>query len=126
MDSAKREKLDVCLTRLAQKDCLLAFSGGADSALLLVLLSRACQKAGTRLVAIHINTELSPDEDLEIAQSFAQKMNVAFEALHLNEWMNPQIVANGRDRCYHCKKLLFSMPRSLAKSLSVENNSFLQ
>ncbi len=35
MDLAKREQLDVCLTRLALKDCLLAFSGGADSALLI-------------------------------------------------------------------------------------------
>lgn len=121
MDLAKREQLDVCLTRLAQKDCLLAFSGGADSALLLVLLSRACQKAGTRLVAIHINTELSPNEDLELARSFAQKMNVSFEALHLNEWLNPEIVANGRDRCYHCKKLLFSTLKDFAQKRNIEH-----
>lgn len=120
MDSAKENSL-MCAWPVWHKKIVCLPSGGADSALLLVLLSRACQKAGTHLVAIHINTELSPDEDLELAQSFAQKMNVAFEALHLNEWTNPAIVANSRDRCYHCKKLLFSTLKDFAKERGIEN-----
>ena len=60
----------------AQKDTVLAFSGGVDSALLLCLLSQASRETGRNVYAVTFHTVLHPQADLDWARQLADAMIV--------------------------------------------------
>lgn len=120
IDHLKKQRLLAHIDELARNDCLLAFSGGADSALVLALLANAVKNSGKRLFAIYIRTALMPVRDESFAQKMAQSLDVSYEVLTVNEWEEPAIIQNGPDRCYHCKRKLFMTLREKALALGVE------
>jgi uncharacterized protein len=107
-----REKEWCLLERLAALDSLLvAFSGGADSAYLAWAAHRAL---GSRALAV---TALSPSfsaHDRRQAEEFIRQTGVRHEWMETQEFSNPLYVANGPDRCYHCKAELFTEMERLA------------
>lgn len=119
IDHLKKERLHEHVDALAHSDCLLAFSGGADSALVLVLMALACAKQGTRLFAIYIRTALMPTRDEAVAEALANKLGVRYDVLEVNEWEVPEIVQNTPDRCYYCKRKLFETLRAKADELGI-------
>ena len=119
-DYLKKERLHEHVDALAQSDCLLAFSGGADSALVLALMARACANHGSRLFAIYIRTALMPTRDEVVAESLARKLGVSYDVVEVNEWEVPEIVRNTPDRCYHCKRKLFETLRETADALGID------
>lgn len=116
----KKQSLTELLTRLAQKDTLLAFSGGADSSLVLALLAKISRELNTTVHAVYVHTSLMPNRDRVLAERFAHSCGVDFEVIELNEWNNPHIVANTPDRCYHCKKALLSAIIRRAGELGID------
>ena len=119
IDHLKKERLHEHVDALAHSDCLLAFSGGADSALVLVLMALACAKQGTRLFAIYIRTALMPTRDEAVAEALANKLGVRYDVLEVNEWEVPEVVQNTPDRCYYCKRKLFETLRAKADELGI-------
>ncbi len=79
----------------------LAFSGGADSAYLL----RAAQDAGADVRPYFFKTQFQPSFELEEALRLAPGLAVV-RADVLNE---PEIAANGPERCYRCKRRMLSL-----------------
>ena len=59
IDPVKKQRLLEHVKALAEDDTVLAFSGGADSALMLALLSQATRCSGKRLLAVYIRKTLS-------------------------------------------------------------------
>jgi uncharacterized protein len=93
---------------------LVAFSGGADSAFLLAAAVRAL--GPDRVVAA---TAVSPSlalEELPAAQAFASSLGVRHLAPGTDELSRPGYVANGTDRCFHCKATLLDTLRPLAQA----------
>lgn len=88
----------------AHPKAAVAFSGGVDSAYLLYMAARL----GTGVKAYYVKTVFQPQFELEDAQRFASELNVPMEILHLDILCKPEITANPADRCYHCKKEIFS------------------
>lgn len=105
--TTQKDKLLSQIQIYAEKDVVLAFSGGVDSALLLRLLSLACQKTDRQVYAVTFHTALHPQADLSVARQLAQSMQTPHHVLEINELENPRILENPPDRCYHCKKMLF-------------------
>lgn len=108
----KRQKLLACMEQYAKEDVAVAFSGGVDSSLLLKL---ACQAAkNTTVYAVTIQSELQPQNDLEIAKTVAMEMGAKHVVLTIHELQEAGIQTNPKDRCYLCKKYLFGQIRQFA------------
>ena len=104
----KRRILNTILNDYAHQDVCLAFSGGIDSSLLLKLCQDAAEKHGTKLYAVTFDTVLHPRADKEIASRVARENGAIHEILSVDELKQQEIRCNPRNRCYLCKKTLFS------------------
>lgn len=88
----------------------LAFSGGADSAFLLYEGVRL----GTELRPYFIKTPFQPRFELEDARRFCGQLGVTLNVIESEIPDDSRIAANPPDRCYHCKRRLFSLLRDRA------------
>ncbi len=91
---------------------LVAFSGGVDSSF---LLAAAVRTLGDKAVAATAQSELYPEEELRQACDFAQKIEARHIIFESDELGAPNFADNPPDRCYYCKKELFSRLREIAK-----------
>ncbi len=82
----------------------LAFSGGVDSAYLLYA-AKAC---GAQVQAYFVKTPFQPDFEYEDALRLARELERDMKVLELDVLRDPVIAANPPDRCYHCKKAIFT------------------
>lgn len=88
----------------------VAFSGGADSAYLLY----AAVKAGANVKAYYVKTAFQPQFELEDAKKLAGELGTPMQVLPLDILCDQAVKANPPDRCYHCKKRIFSAIRAAA------------
>lgn len=94
----------------------IAFSGGADSSLLLkaACLARETVMASDPsaqvlpILAVIAQTRLHPHEDTLQARKLALSMGADCLVLEIDEFQDPRIMDNPKNRCFLCKKLLFS------------------
>ena len=90
---------------LADLDSLLvAFSGGVDSAFLLVM---ARQALGEKVVAVTASSSIHPVRETEAAKDFARERGISHVVFPSEELNIPGFAANSPDRCYFCKRNLF-------------------
>ena len=82
----------------------IAFSGGVDSAYLLW----AAVQAGAQVRAYFVKTAFQPRFELEDALRLAHQLGAELTVLKTDVLCRPEITANPADRCYHCKRLLFT------------------
>ncbi len=100
--------LDDRLLSLCRNGVVLALSGGCDSATLLALFSRLQQKNTFPLLAVHIQTPLQTAEEAERCRKLAARFQVELVTVSPDILTLPAVRENRRDRCYHCKKMIFS------------------
>lgn len=88
----------------------IAFSGGQDSAFLLAasVLAHASKKLSTPL-ALTISSPLLPSEDLIFARRLCKRLSAEHRERPVNPLDLPNVRHNAADRCYHCKRHLFSI-----------------
>ncbi|MCK6481674.1 MAG: ATP-dependent sacrificial sulfur transferase LarE [Planctomycetes bacterium] len=99
------------------RSAAVAFSGGADSALVL----RACRDflpAG-RVAAVTGRSESLKPAELERAAALAREMGVPHEVVDTEELRSPGYAANGTDRCWHCKDELYTRVGERARALGL-------
>lgn len=90
---------------LQHKTVAVAFSGGVDSSF---LLYAACAALGPSSVhAFHANSELLPPLEVERVEQFIRACGCLFHPIEIKPLSWPEFVANGADRCYHCKKKIY-------------------
>ncbi|MBQ6067238.1 MAG: ATP-dependent sacrificial sulfur transferase LarE [Clostridia bacterium] len=82
----------------------VAFSGGADSAYLLY----AAKQNGANVTAYTVKTAFQPAFELADAKRLAAELDVPLRVLELDILSDPAVVANPADRCYHCKRRVFT------------------
>ncbi len=96
---------------------LIAFSGGTDSSLLAALAAEALG----RKTALFLGVSASlPQTERESAIQFAGNLNVPLIETPTQELENAAYRNNDRNRCYHCKTILFQQCRQVADSHSLE------
>jgi uncharacterized protein len=83
----------------------IAFSGGVDSAVLLAIALRF----GADVKPYFIKTPFQPQFELEDAIKTAQLLGISVTILETDVLCHAEVAANGPDRCYHCKRALFSL-----------------
>ena len=117
----KKERLLERMRKLAERNLCLAFSGGADSSLLLYLAVGAAREKGTSVYALTFDTCLHPRGDIETAKITAGKAGAFHRVIQVDELAElPEIRNNPPDRCYLCKKLLFQKALKEAAALGAE------
>ena len=110
---ALRSKYDRLKNGLAKMGrVLVAFSGGVDSAL---LLKTARDVLGRNVLAVIATSETYPTREVRAARALARRLAVRTKVIHTEELRNPDFAANAPDRCYHCKRELFSALRGIAE-----------
>lgn len=116
----KRRKLLEKIDDLSNENIVLAFSGGVDSSLLLKICCDSAKKSGKKVYAITVHTELHPMKDIEIATKVAKEAGAEHMIVRIDELQDAGIRYNPTDRCYRCKKLLFSRLKEKAGELGAK------
>lgn len=82
----------------------LGFSGGVDSAYLLY----AAIRSGAQVRAYYVRSAFQPQFEYEDAYRLAKELGADMKVLELDVLSDPDVAANPADRCYYCKKRIFS------------------
>ena len=90
----------------------IGFSGGVDSSFLLKIASEIL---GKNAVAVTISSSIHPEKELEKGKKLAKMMNVKHLIINLDIGEIEQFKENPSNRCYHCKKHIFSKIKEAAK-----------
>jgi uncharacterized protein len=102
-------------SRLRQEDRLVvAFSGGADSALLAAM---AHQVLGARALAVTAVSASLPAAERAAARDFARRCGLPHVEVCTDELDRPEYRRNDADRCFHCKSALFDALGPLAAAM---------
>ena len=89
----------------------LAFSGGVDSAYLLY----AAKASGAEVCAYYVKTPFQPRFEYDDALHLARELGAAMTTLEVDVLADRAIAANPKNRCYYCKKKIFSAILQQAK-----------
>ncbi len=116
-----RTKLESYMSQYSQEDICLAFSGGVDSSLLLKAALDAVNAGGRSVYAVTFNTRLHPPCDLEAARQIAGELGGIHVVLEIDELEQKEIAGNPVDRCYLCKRQLFTKLAEFAAGKGVRH-----
>jgi uncharacterized protein len=93
---------------------VVAFSGGADSALLAAVATKVLGQKRV-LCATAVSPSLAPEDHSHCA-ALAKEWGLRWVAVTTHELDDPAYVRNDLDRCYHCKRELMDVLEPLAAS----------
>jgi len=96
--------------------CIVAFSGGVDSALLLHV---ATQEIGAHAHGVTARSESLAQREYEGALAFAAATGARHDVIETRELHDPSYAANPPDRCYFCKRELYGRLTEIAKERGV-------
>ncbi len=89
----------------------IAFSGGVDSAYLLY----AAKHYGADVRAYYVKTPFQPQFEYQDALALAEQLEVPLTTLQLDVLADSRITANPENRCYFCKKNIFTVLQTQAE-----------
>ena len=100
----KLARLRASLTEMGS--LLVCFSGGIDSALLLLV---ATEVLGDRAIGITAVSPSLPPGEREESAAVARAIGARHELVDSHEIDDPSYAKNGPDRCFHCKTELYDV-----------------
>jgi uncharacterized protein len=99
-------------TLAATGGVVVAYSGGTDSTLVAAVAARAL---GDRALAITAVSPSLPPGEADEARRVAGELGIAHRTVRTHEAERPAYLANGTDRCYHCKTELYDVLARVAE-----------
>lgn len=100
------------------KRITVALSGGVDSAFLLAFASKVLGAENVRAI-----TACGPhlaDDEVEYAKALCVSLGIEHDVISMDHIM-PILAPNPADRCYHCKKAMFSMLKEFAAKATADD-----
>jgi len=117
VDEAKVDRLKDFIAGL--ESVLVAFSGGADSTLLLAMCLDVV--GADHVVAVTADSPTLPRSELAEAAGLAEELGAKHVIITTEELQDGHFASNPRDRCYYCKQELFTRLRSMADQLQYDH-----
>ena len=111
----KKDSLSAYAAKLA--GCAVAFSGGCDSSLLLKVFHDVL---GDKCIAITYSSLLMPGKDIKDSIDFCKKYGIKHVLIE-NVNISDHVKINTNERCYCCKKEIFSEIFNEAEKYGIEN-----
>ncbi len=105
----KEQKLEQLLKSLAP--VVVAFSGGVDSS---YLAFKAHQVLGDKALAVTADSPSVPSHQRRMVARVVNQIGIAHMTIYSKELERPEYAANPPERCYFCRKELFTELRALA------------
>lgn len=115
----RKEKFLANMRQFAGQDIMVAFSGGVDSSLILKTACDMAQEMGTRVYAVTMQTMLHPAGEIEEAKRICREMKAVHIVIAIDELKEAGIMDNPPERCYLCKKHLFTRIKEKAAELGI-------
>ena len=110
----KREQLASIITGF--DSLIVAFSGGVDSTFLLAIAHKLLKK---NVVAISATSPIHPSREIEYAKKITDNLGIKHILFKSREINHSGFMANKKDRCYICKKLLFEDILKIASDMGI-------
>ena len=108
-----QEMIRLCSILRKVRRALVAFSGGVDSSF---LLRYAVDVLGRdSILAVTVRSPLLPGGEAEEAIELARSWGVQVSSVQLDPLADPGVASNRPDRCYLCKKIIFTYLAEMAK-----------
>ena len=98
---------------LSGKKVIVAFSGGIDSTLLLLLSLKYAEK----VIPVFFNGPIFTKEELNRASEFCKILKIQLEIMDHNPLDKPKFRANTKNRCYFCKKYIMEALMQVQKEV---------
>ncbi len=115
--SSTEEKYSRLQQIVAQMDSVLvAYSGGVDSTFLLKV---CCDVLEGRVLAVTAISPTYPSQEMTAASEMARSLSASHQIVDTNELKNPDFAANPPERCYHCKRELFTELTRIAEEQKI-------
>lgn len=108
---SKYERLKESLLQMGK--VLVAFSGGVDSTFLLKVAQDVLEE---NVLAVIAQSETYPESERAAAIQLVKRLKVRFRVIETKELENPNFSSNPPERCYFCKRELFSRLKEIAAS----------
>ena len=97
----------------------VAFSGGADSTLLLAVCVDVL--GADRVLAVTADSPTLPRSELAEAEHLAIELGARHVVVETSEMDDERFASNPPDRCFYCKHELFDSIRTLARERSIQH-----
>ena len=108
---------EVCKFLGNMDSAVLAFSGGFDSS----YLAEACVRSIDDITAVFVDMPMVSRRQRSEAERIANAIGIPFMVAEVGWKDMPGVQANGADRCYHCKRAVYSAVRTIAVELGTGN-----
>jgi uncharacterized protein len=95
----------------------VAFSGGVDSSFLVAV---AAGELGDKAIAITAKSAAFPVREYELAKGLAAQYGIRHITVEFDELSVEGFRKNPKDRCYHCKRAIFSKIKEEAHNNGIE------
>ena len=112
----KKEKLILILEKY--NSLIVAFSGGVDSTF---LLGVAREVLKDNVVAVTARSPVHPERETKFTKKFAKSLGIKHIMMQSREMSQEDFVANTKDKCYLCKKLLAEDLLKLASEMGIKH-----
>lgn len=113
LENKRQQLLDVLRSF---ESCLVAFSGGVDSA----TVAKAARLAlADRAVAVTGRSGSLAEGELDHAKAIARAIGIRHEIIDTGEFNDPKYLRNDARRCYYCKTELYTQLEPIAARLGL-------
>jgi len=119
VDKELQDKIDILENNIKKlKTAVVSFSGGVDSTFLLKITSNVL---GNNCIAVTLQTSAHSKKEINEAKIIANSFSIPHHLLKINITKMKRFYENPSDRCYHCKKYMFSTIIDFAKSHNISS-----